>query len=59
MADTYENYLYFMSDTYENYLYHNINQLNDRRDLPRSFQKTRFTRFLSFLESFDSVDVNY
>ena len=48
-----------MTDTYENYLYFNINQLNGRRDLPRSFQKTRFTRFLSFLESFDSIDVNY
>ena len=48
-----------MTDTYENYLYFNINQLNGRRDLPRSFQETRFTRFLSFLESFDSIDVNY
>ena len=48
-----------MTDTYENYLYFNINQLNGRRDLPRSFQKTRFTRFLSFLESFDSIVVNY
>lgn len=40
-----------MTDTYENYLYFNINQLNN--------SKHHFARFLAFVESFDSIDVNY
>ena len=48
-----------MTDTYENYLYHNVNELNRRRDLPWSFQETRFTRFLAFLESFDEIIISF
>ena len=48
-----------MTDTYENYLYFNVNELNSRRDLPETFQKSRFVRLLAFLESFDDIDVRY
>jgi hypothetical protein len=48
-----------MTDIYENYLYFNVNELNGRRDLPESFQKPRFIRFLAFLESFDVIDIRY
>jgi hypothetical protein len=48
-----------MTDSYESYLYFNVNQLNGRRDLPKTFQKKRFVRLLSFLESFDEIEVWY
>ena len=48
-----------MSNSYENYLYYNVNMLNGRKDLPKTFQEPRFVRFLAFLESFDDIEIRY
>ena len=48
-----------MTDSYENYLYFNVNELNKRRDLPETFWRPRFVRFLAFLESFDEIVITF